>query len=357
MKVLDPIREFTGRLLGPRIPRHVAEAPTKKVPPPESQTTKRVTQLTTDISPIKLDAPLPRHLRTDLKGEILKGNYKIIEEIGRGGMAVVFKALHPQYGEVAVKVFDARNSDVKLVERFLKEGKKLLAYKHPNIIPAHELLIDKLNEVIFISMMLVNNKTLHDFIKGKTNEEKPLAKPDFEQVLKILIKIANALHYIHEEGLIHRDVKPLNILLHNDEPYLSDLGLARLNNETHLTTQGAIVGSPDHMAPEQLKDILDASGNPILDRRADIYAVGVILYEAITGRNPFKSDTTAGTLAKHQEKNLPQPNLLNQNVSGDCSSYILTMLETDPTQREPQTAGKLAQDLNDFLSGERKIWA
>ena len=259
------------------------------------------------------------------------GKYQLIEELGRGGFATVYRALDTTLKrEVALKILDPLLfRDPVFVQRFQQEAVIAANLDHPNIVPVYE--IDETEGRYYIAMKLVAGHSLAELIQ--TRGALPV-----EGMLSIIREVAAALDCIHKQGLIHRDVKPSNILLDDSgKAMLSDFGLVRATEGSRLSTQGVSIGTPSYMAPEQ------AEGQPV-DARTDIYAMGIILYEMATGHLPFSADSPAATLYQHVHKPPPPPSSVNPDVTPTVEQVILRALEKDPDLRY-QTAGALADDL------------
>lgn len=202
--------------------------------------------------------------------------YEVLEELGRGGMGVVYKARHLALDRVvAVKVLRTdRAHDSASRDRFLAEARAVARLRHPGIVQIFE--VGQADEMVYFTLELIEGGSLADATAGQ-----PQAP---QRVATLVERLAVALQVAHEHGLIHRDLKPSNVLLAPDDtPKITDFGLVKqVDAESGLTQTGAIVGTPSYMAPEQ------AAGRPDLTSAADIHALGAILYELITGRSPFK---------------------------------------------------------------------
>ena len=220
--------------------------------------------------------------------------YKITRCIGQGGMASAFLAEQTSLGrKVVLKILDASVHDSpQAIERFLNEGRIVAGLQHPHIITIYD--VGRAGNRIFISMEYVDGGDL----KSRLIEERTISPPE---ALEIVRKIASGLAVAHASGIVHRDVKPGNILFRRDgTPLLSDFGIAkRLQTDGDLTATGVFVGSPNYMAPEQ------ADFAPI-DARADIYALGVILYEMLTGQKPYQSSSVVEVIYQHREAPIPR---------------------------------------------------
>ena len=220
--------------------------------------------------------------------------YKIEKRLGRGGMADVYLGVQEVLGrKVAIKILNPhmfRNS--QLVQRFLNEARTASRLEHPNIVTIHD--VGQVEDTCYIVMEYLQ-ESLVDRIKRS-----PAGKIDPREAFHILKRVTKALDYAHREGFIHRDIKPDNILFRKDNtPVLVDFGIARaVDGDSQLTTTGMIIGTPHYMSPEQCR------GEKI-DGRSDIYSLGIVLYEMLTGDIPYRSDSAAGILVKHIQEPLP----------------------------------------------------
>jgi len=222
------------------------------------------------------------------------GAYRIIEPLGRGGMASVYKAYEAALDRyVALKVLPGEFlHDETFAERFRREAKVVARLEHPNIIPIHAFGIE--GGIPWMAMRLISGGALSSLLRS--------GRLTHERIITILRGAADALDYAHGKGVVHRDVKPQNILLDEAERvYLADFGIAKMvEGSGALTQTGMITGTPQYMAPEQ------ATGQPV-DQRVDIYALGVVAYEMLTGRVPFAADTPVAVLMKHVTEPMPIP--------------------------------------------------
>jgi len=253
------------------------------------------------------------------------GNYKILAPLGQGGMARVYKAHQENLDrEVAVKVLPPWfAADRNFVDRFNREARLVARLSHPNIVTVHDA--SEYNGNLYIVMQLVDGGTLRDRLDqlqalGQTME--------VTEAARIFSQLGSALTYAHNEGIIHRDVKPVNVLMdRSGRPILSDFGIAKaLAGTKALTRQGAGVGTPEYMSPEQCQ------GGPI-DARADIYALGVMLFEAVTGRLPFLGDNYPALAHSHIYEQPPHPLTLNPALDPPIAQIIQTAMMKHPTQR------------------------
>lgn len=218
--------------------------------------------------------------------------YQVIATIGEGGMATALLAVQTSLGrKVVLKLMDARQRDgAEAVERFLNEGRVVASLSHPNIVHIYDVGIT--GDQVYLSMEYLEGGDL------KTRIGQPFAPRD---ALEIICQVALGLNVAHSNGIVHRDVKPANILFRKDgTPVLSDFGIAkRLMVDQELTSTGVFLGSPNYMAPEQAQP-------GTLDGRADIYALGVILYEMLTGTKPYQSESVLDVIMKHRSAPIPR---------------------------------------------------
>ncbi|MBN1449593.1 MAG: SUMF1/EgtB/PvdO family nonheme iron enzyme [Anaerolineales bacterium] len=272
------------------------------------------------------------------------GRYQILELIGEGGMATVYKALDTRLErEVAVKVirrevFSAGEMEM-LLKRFEREAKSLGRLSHPNIVPVIDY--GEFEGAPYLVMVYLPGGTLKD----------RLGKPiPWREAVQMLMPIAHALEYVHDQNIINRDIKPSNILLtKNGEPMLTDFGLVKVYGDkgrdtTVITGTGAGLGTPDYMAPEQWIGETTA--------KSDMYSLGVVLYEMITGRRPYKADTPAGVLLKQASEPLPLPTNYIPDLPRDVESVMLKVLAKDPENRYADIH-VFVSELERLLTGEK----
>lgn len=258
------------------------------------------------------------------------GRYQMVEQIGRGGMATVFRARDPDLRrDVAVKVMPSFEAeDPTFIERFRLEAQSVAGLKHPNIIQVHDFGEDK--GFIFIVMEFVAGGTLRDRLGERFS---------VREVISLVGPVAQALGYAHDQGIVHRDVKPANVLLDSDaKPILSDFGLARvLGAMGGLTAAGEAMGTPDYMSPEQ------ALGNPA-DQRSDLYALGIVMYQMLLAQTPFRGETSTATLIAHIHQPVPIPTTIDPEMDPDLEAVLLRALAKDPDDRY-QSSAELVQAL------------
>ncbi len=264
-------------------------------------------------------------------------DYELIEEIGRGATAVVYRARQKSLNrEVAVKILlGSTIVSPKVRARFLAEAEAAAGLEHPQIVPIYD--IGRHGKYDFYSMALIRGGTLADAIR----------RGDFDRrgAVKLMLKVTRAVWYAHQAGVIHRDLKPDNILMDEaGQPNISDFGLAcRLDDQTTQLLTGSIHGTPQYMAPEQA----EPHGRPVT-MAADIYSLGVILYEMITGAPPLRSDSTARTLELVRYAEPLAPRKHDRSIDRDLETVTMKCLEKQPTRRY-DSAKALADDLTAWL--------
>jgi eukaryotic-like serine/threonine-protein kinase len=272
-------------------------------------------------------------------GRVL-GSYELLAELGRGGMGVVYKALQKELNRVvAVKMILAGAiSSPEDVQRFRTEASAAAQLQHSHIVQVHE--VGAVDGTQFYSM---------EYIEGPSLAQKLEAGPlSNRAAARYVALIARAVHYAHQRGILHRDLKPSNILIDaDDQPHVTDFGLAKvLGSDLQRTQTGQVMGTPSYMAPEQ------ASGRVRdLSPASDVYSLGAVLYELLTGRPPFCSETALDTLRHVLERDPAPPRLLNPKVERDLETICLKCLEKDPRGRYA-SAEALAEDLERYLHGD-----
>jgi len=264
------------------------------------------------------------------------GPFRIVEPLGRGGMASVYRAHEEALDrDVALKVLPREFlHDPDFVRRFQHEAKAIAKLEHPNIVPIYAYDIDKTEGIPWMAMRLVGGGSLKDVMRR--------GRLPFERSVRILRDVAAALDYAHSKGIVHRDVKPPNVLLDPEgRVYLADFGIAKiLESKAGLTATGMITGTPQYMAPEQ------ATGLKV-DHRADIYALGIMAYEMLTGQVPFAADTPVAILMKHVQEPLPVPP--RDSVPEGLMRAVLRCTAKKPDDRYG-TAGAFVAALEDALT-------
>ena len=293
-----------------------------------------------NASPVDEKAAAKENELTEKQLPTTFGDFELIEEIGRGGMGVVYRARQQSLGrEVALKLIllDHLASETDRA-RFYAEARAAAKLEHPHIVPVYDL--GDVQGRPYISMKLIEGSTLSSRLQNGHMDGKSAAK--------LLIPLCQAVQYAHENSVLHRDVKPSNIMInHEGQAFLTDFGLAKDLRETPtLTRTGAVVGTPAYMPPEQ------ASGQkPTLDPTSDVYSLGAVLYHMITGQPPFVGRTGLETVLMVMEQDPPSPRSLTRGLDRDLEMIILRCLQKPPDLRYA-SASALEQDLNAYLNNE-----
>ena len=274
-------------------------------------------------------------------GKTYGGRYEVIERVGLGGMAEVYRARDELLGrEVAVKVLnDKLSGDKSFVERFRREAQAAANLSHPNIVSLYDYGSDE--GANFIVMELIDGRGLEQIIA----EEGPLLP---ERAAEMASDVARALERAHATGLVHRDIKPSNIMITSyGQTKVTDFGIARAigdGNQT-MTQTGMVIGTASYLSPEQ------AQGNSV-DARSDVYALGCVLYEMLTGGPPFKGDTPLSIAYKHVREDAEKPSTINPDVPPALDAIVMKALAKNPDNRY-QSAREMRDDLQRFLAGEQ----
>jgi serine/threonine protein kinase/tetratricopeptide (TPR) repeat protein len=310
-------------------------------------------------------------------GERVLGDYRLIREIGRGGMGVVYEAEQLSLGRrVALKVLPfAALMDDKQLTRFANEARAAAQLNHPHIVPVFG--VGNARGVHYYSMQLVNGRALDRVIQElrewqttprdtrvaagtvPAHGPSPPATSDsllgrqslrdrayYRTVAQLGIQATEALQHAHEQGVVHRDIKPSNLLLDSaGELWITDFGLARVQTDTNLTLSGAVMGTARYMSPEQA-----AGKTHLVDHRADLYALGITLYELLTLRPAFDGSTPQQLLRQIERDDPPSPRRINPAIPADLETIVLKAIDKDREARY-QTAAELAEDLQRFLDG------
>ena len=289
-----------------------------------------------DVAPISQGKMTARAAK--LLGEL--GDYELLEEIGRGGQGVVFRARQKSLNRtVALKVIGLGQwATPAHLKRFRLEAGAAASLDHPCIVPIYD--VGERDGQCYFSMKFVEGGQLDDVI-----EQRPIS---IRHAVELIAKVARTVHYAHEHGILHRDIKPGNILLDGKgEPHLTDFGLARLvESESTVTRTVEVLGTPSYMAPEQA-----AGDNAKLTRTTDVYGLGAVLYQLLTSHPPFAGGTTYETIKLLLETEPRPPRLWNSKIDRDLSTICLKCLERDPKRRY-SSALEFAEDLESWLKHE-----
>jgi hypothetical protein len=272
-------------------------------------------------------------VRRDADGAEYFGEYRLLERLGRGGMATVYKA--ERRGEVSAlkRPLPIFLDEPEFLERFQREAEIGRTLHHPNIVRILER--GAVEEVPYFTMELVPGETLQAHLQHTGALDPRLATG-------IVVQVAEALDYAHLKGVVHRDLKPSNVMVLEDGmAKVMDYGIARARRFEGLTVTGSFLGSPEYVAPEAIEGKGDA--------RSDLYSLGVIFYEALTGRRPFTADTPFGVLRKHLTEAPPPPSLLVPGLPQELERIVLRLLDKQAEQRHTG-AEELVNELRDFLN-------
>jgi TolB-like protein/Tfp pilus assembly protein PilF len=268
------------------------------------------------------------------------GDYELLEEIGRGGQGVVFRARQKSLNRsVALKVISLGQWASKAhLKRFRREAEAAASLDHPSIVPIYE--VGERDGQCYFSMKFVEGGQLDEVVRQ--------APMSVRQAAELIVKVARTVHYAHEHGILHRDIKPGNILLdQKGEPHLTDFGLARLvESESSVTQTLDVLGTPSYMAPEQA-----VGNNAAVNSTTDVYGLGAVLYQVLTGHPPFAGGTTYETIKLLEDTEPRSPRLWNPKIDRDLSTICLKCLEKNPKRRY-SSALALAEDLERWLKHE-----
>src|SRR5437870_2687263 len=268
------------------------------------------------------------------------GDYELLEEIGRGGQGVVYRARQKSLNRtVALKVIGLGHWATEAhLKRFRREAESAASLEHPCIVPIHE--VGERDGSCYFSMKFIEGGQLDEVVR---REPMPVRR-----AVELIVKVARSVHYAHEHHILHRDIKPGNILLDRQgEPHLTDFGLARLvETESTVTRTMEVLGTPSYMAPEQA-----VGNNAAVSSVTDVYGLGAVLYELLTAHPPFAGGTTFETVRLVLDTEPRQPRLLNPKIDRDLNTICLKCLEKDPKRRYA-SALALAEDLERWLKHE-----
>ncbi|MBQ3408883.1 MAG: Stk1 family PASTA domain-containing Ser/Thr kinase [Clostridia bacterium] len=268
----------------------------------------------------------------NLEGSVIGNRYEIIEKIGNGGMATVYKALDKILNRyVAIKILrDEFTTDEEFIKRFNAEAQSAARLTHPNIVSVYD--VGQEYNVYYIVMELIQGKTLKQII----DEDGFLS---WKWSINIAIQIASALDMAHKNNIIHRDIKPHNIMITEDGvAKVTDFGIAKAVSNSTITAFGTTLGSVHYFSPEHAR-------GGYTDAKSDLYSLGVVMYEMVTGKVPFDADTPVSIALKHMQENPEDPIKINKNVPYAVNQIIIKALKKDPNDRY-QNASEMIKDLN-----------
>lgn len=273
-------------------------------------------------------------------GQLLGGRYELVERIGGGGMALVYQGLDRLLNrKVAVKVLRQQYvHDEEFIRRFRREAQAAASLSHPNVVSIYD--VGQEDETHFIVMEYIEGKTLNDLIK----ERAPLP---VEEAVRIAGQICDALDHAHANRIIHRDIKPHNILIgKNGRVKVTDFGIARAANASQITQTGSVVGSVHYFSPEHAKGTLTGA-------QSDLYSLGIVLYQMLTGRLPFLGESPISVALKHLQEDVEEPRNVNPLIPQSVENIILKSMRKSPDERY-QSAKDMLDDLETCLTPERR---
>ncbi|MEO0565481.1 MAG: serine/threonine-protein kinase, partial [Chloroflexota bacterium] len=267
------------------------------------------------------------------------GKYEVQERLGRGGMAEVYRAYHSNLDRyVAIKVLHAfLAEDDEFRVRFEKEARNIAKLNHAHIVQVYDFDYAPERDSYYMVMELVEGETLKDRLYELADSDKKLP---VREVLRIVREAASALAYAHSRGMIHRDVKPANLMIDlDDRIVLTDFGIAKMLDSKQLTVSGGMIGTPAYMSPEQG---LGEAG----DERSDIYSLGVIMYQLLVGDLPYDAETALGVILMHVNDPVPSVRKLDESISESVQDIVNLAMAKDPTERY-QTADEMIEDIEE----------
>jgi len=280
-------------------------------------------------------------LQSDWIGHTISGRYKLEAVLGQGGMSTVYQATDPNLQrKVAVKLIHPHlSSDPQFVRRFEQEAAAVAQLRHPNIIQVYDF--DHEGELYYMILEYVPGDTLQARLKALTSIQGRL---DPAESISIMTTVSDAVAYAHQRGMIHRDLKPANVMLSaNNQPILMDFGVAKMLDAAHHTATGTVVGTAKYMSPEQAR-----GAHP--DERADIYSLGVMLYEMITGQPPFDGESAVSIMMKHVNDPLPDISQVERSAPDELIEVIEKSLAKSADDRY-QSATDMAEGLREVRRG------
>ncbi len=273
----------------------------------------------------------------NLIGKIIGNRYEILQEAGNGGMATVYKAKdHVLNRFVAVKVLkDEYTTDADFIKRFNTEAQSAASLSHPNIVSIFDVGHEEENNLYYIVMELIKGKTLKEII----TKDGALS---WKWAVNIAMQIASALELAHKTGIIHRDIKPHNIIITEDGvAKVTDFGIAKAVSNSTITAFGTTIGSVHYFSPEQAK-------GGVTDAKSDLYSLGVVMYEMLTGKVPFDADTPVSVALKHMQEDPVPPIEINDEIPSAVNQIVMKAMQKDPINRY-QSATEMLADLSKAL--------
>ncbi|MBI5931052.1 MAG: protein kinase [Chloroflexi bacterium] len=276
-------------------------------------------------------------MSTELSGQVLN-QYELLDVLGKGGMAVVYRARQTNINRfVAMKVMsNTLAGDTDFLDRFRHEADLIAKLEHPNILPIYDY--GSAGDYFYLVLRLMDGGSLDGYMNGN-----PMALQDVD---RFLVQIASALDFAHQHRVVHRDLKPNNVLLdRHGNAYLMDFGIAKVISDSNLTTTNTIMGTPGYMAPEQWK-------LTPFDHRIDVYSLGIMTYEMLTGSTPFIGQTPLQYMYAHLHEQIPRPSNFVYGLSPEVDKVLMRATAKDPKRRYP-TAGEFAAAFSAALRGEK----
>ena len=344
---------------GAKLPKDVLSGPCPKCLVSQSQPKECAEAPTVTSESLQAHSSRPAMEVPPLESVRYIGDYELLEEIARGGMGVVYRARQVTLNRlVALKMILAGEFAGALdVARFQAEAQAVARLDHPRIVPIYEVGEHKGRH--YFSMKLVEGRSLAQWISDSATpernsgdrDERPKKLPRIgsqREIAELLAKVGLAVHYAHQRGILHRDLKPANILLDaQGEPHVTDFGLAkRLESQSDLTLSGAVMGTPDYMAPEQAVGKTRSASTS-----ADVFSLGAIFYHLLTGSPPFRGATPLETIRRVIEEDPIRPSKLDESVDRDLETICLKCLEKEPARRYG-SAEAFAEDLSRWIRAE-----
>jgi serine/threonine protein kinase len=273
-------------------------------------------------------------------GRSLSGRYQIESLLGQGGMSAVYKATDPNLKRVvAIKLIHPHLSgEPQFIQRFEEEATAVASLRHPNIVQVYDFNSDQ--GVYYMVLEFVPGETLHDRLQRLAGQGRTFA---IEAALRVTLKICEALAYAHQRGIIHRDIKPANLMLNIDgQPILMDFGIVKLLGGASHTVTGAVLGTARYISPEVIR-------SEPADQRSDLYSLGITLYEMLSGKTPFQSDSAMTLMMMHLNDPVPDPRTLRADIPPALVQLLLKALEKDRSKRF-QSAAEMAAALQQVLA-------